>query len=124
MTAVSITVKANDMKKTVVLNADELVEFEIEIPATQAGEIEYQIPGIENPKFLIVMAEEYEVDQDPVEVMVDANTNYPMACSPAALLTANVHGGFTDAGVGTAPMGLFFNNPNTVAVKVKVLAGE
>ena len=123
-TAVSITVKANDEKKTVVLTADELVEYEIEIPASEAGTIEYQVPGLDNPKFLVVMAEGYEQDVDPVEVMVDANTNYPMACAPVAVLTANVNDGFSDAGVGTTPVGLFFNNPNTVAVTVKVMAGE
>lgn len=123
-TVVSITVKANEQKRTVVLNADELVEYEVEIAASEAGVNAYQLPGLENPKFLAVFAEGYEEDVDPVEVMVDDNTNYPIACTPVAILTANVNGGFSDEGVGTAPIDLYFNNPNTVAVKVRVLAGE
>ncbi len=123
-TAVSITVKAHDEKKTLVLNADEMVEYEVKVAASEAATNPFSLPGLENPKFLVLIVEDFDEDVDPVEVIVDDASNYPIACSPVAVLTANVNGGFSDAGVGTAPIDLYFNNPNTVEVTVKVMAGE
>lgn len=124
MASVSITVKANDEKRTLTFQANEIVEYQVEIAASEAATTAYQVPGLDNPKFMIVMSEGYGNDVDPVEVLISDNSGYPIACAPVAVLTADVYDGFSDAGVGTIPIDLYFNNPNTVAIKVKVLAGE
>jgi len=121
---ISITVKVGSEKVTKNFTVSETVEFLVEILAGESSTNTFSLTGMENPKFLAVFSEDYDVTVDPVEVRVDALDAYPIACSPVAVLTADVQGGFSDVGVGTAPIDLYFNNPAASAVTVRVMAGE
>ena len=122
---ISITVKAAGVKVSRNLSVDESSKFTVELAAGSAfAANEFQIPGQENCKFIAVFAENYDTDADPVEVAVDAADAYPIACTPVAILTADVVGGLSDAGAGTPPISLFFANPGSTLASVTVISGE
>ena len=119
---IGVTVRVRTDKKAYVLTADEVVDYSIEIAAGENSSTAYQVPGIGNPKLLAVMVDGYDSTVDPVEVRVGSATGYPMACTPVAVLAADVDGGFSDGGVVSTPISLYFNNPGPSTVTVHVIA--
>jgi len=120
---ISVVIKVGSTKESVVFSVDEVAEFLIECGTGASSQTTVQLPGIYNPKFLVAIVDNYEEDVDPVTMRINESDAYPISCTPATVLMADVNGGFSTEAGGGSQITLYFDNPNSSEVDVKVIAG-
>ncbi len=123
MDAIQLQLKVGKKVSTITLNVDRHVEYTVKLDPDEAGGTVFALPGLTNPKFIVAFVEGYQRGMPPVEITLQEN-GQRVACTPFAVLTADVTEGMQEDNFGGLAPALRFYNWTEQEVTIVVTAGE